>query len=151
MNEMFAGLSIERAKAARRSASVAYEDVDFDIDDDENGQEAAPDEQTTAGKRRRLTDAEILENEIFMPEKQEDLAYVSGLIGGKPKKLTGYTVNFYLKDIEPMVCNDKAYEHLVYDPQQKDLVLSFVESHGRASTLDGRERVNGSDDDNGGL
>ncbi len=25
--------------------------------------------------------------------------------------------------------NDQAYEHLVYDKQQKDLVLSFVESH----------------------
>lgn len=57
-------------------------------------------------------------------------------ICSKSKKLTCYTVNFYLKDIEPMVWNDKAYEHLLYDPQQKELVLSFVESHGRASTLD---------------
>ena len=31
-----------------------------------------------------------------------------------------------------MVWNDKAYDHLVYDEQQKDLVLSFVESHGHA-------------------
>lgn len=118
--------------------------------------------------------------------REEDLAYGSGLLGGyalknisfgvstgnsicgKPKKLTCYTVNFYPKDIEPMVWNDKAYEHLVYDPQQKDLVLSFVESHGRASTLqryvmtlEGMESSikvtnpqagkRGSEDDNGGL
>jgi hypothetical protein len=30
-----------------------------------------------------------------------------------------------------MVWNDKAYDHLVYDEQQKDLVLSFVENHGQ--------------------
>lgn len=29
-----------------------------------------------------------------------------------------------------MVWNDQAYDHLVYDEEQKDLVLSFVESHG---------------------
>jgi hypothetical protein len=28
------------------------------------------------------------------------------------------------------VWNDQAYDHLVYDEQQKDLVMSFVESHG---------------------
>lgn len=33
-----------------------------------------------------------------------------------------------------MVWNDKAYEHLVYDDQQKDLVLSFVESHALTQT-----------------
>jgi DNA polymerase III delta prime subunit len=31
-----------------------------------------------------------------------------------------------------MVWNEKAYEHLVYDEQQKDLVLSFVENHGQS-------------------
>jgi len=31
----------------------------------------------------------------------------------------------------PMIWNDKAYDHLVYDEQQKDLVLSFVEHHGK--------------------
>lgn len=103
-------------------------------------------------KRRRLTDAEILENENVMPEKRGSgvrirtywrvcieeyklwSEYVNSICSNS-KKMTCYTVNFYLEDIEPMLWNDKAYEHLVYDPQQKDLVLSFVESHDRASTL----------------
>jgi SpoVK/Ycf46/Vps4 family AAA+-type ATPase len=38
---------------------------------------------------------------------------------------------FYVEDIMPMVWNDHAYDHLVYDEQQKDLVLSFVEHHGK--------------------
>lgn len=29
-----------------------------------------------------------------------------------------------------MVWNDKAFDHLVYNEQQKDLVMSFVEHHG---------------------
>lgn len=32
-----------------------------------------------------------------------------------------------------MKWNDQAYEHLVYDEQQKDLVLSFVENHGHTT------------------
>ncbi len=36
---------------------------------------------------------------------------------------------FYVEDIRPMEWNDEAYDHLVYDEQQKDLVLSFVQSH----------------------
>jgi SpoVK/Ycf46/Vps4 family AAA+-type ATPase len=44
-------------------------------------------------------------------------------------------VAFYVEDVEPMVWNDKAYEHLVYDEQQKDLVLSFVENHGQSKNV----------------
>lgn len=35
-----------------------------------------------------------------------------------------------------MVWNSDAYDHLVYDPQQKDLVLSFVESHKKRPKTD---------------
>lgn len=52
-------------------------------------------------------------------------------------------MNFYVEDLEPMVWNDTAYEHLVYDAQQKDLVLSFVESHGRTSTVDSAGSTSG--------
>jgi hypothetical protein len=31
-----------------------------------------------------------------------------------------------------MIWNDQAFDHLVYDEQQKDLVLSFVENHNKA-------------------
>lgn len=40
-----------------------------------------------------------------------------------------FIVEFYVEDVEPMVWNDTAYSHLVYDDQQKDLVLSFVQNH----------------------
>ncbi|DAA78907.1 TPA_exp: putative AAA family ATPase [Trichophyton benhamiae CBS 112371] len=38
-------------------------------------------------------------------------------------------LNFYVEDIEQVKWNDEAYDHLVYDEQQKDLILSFVEHH----------------------
>jgi len=34
-----------------------------------------------------------------------------------------------------MIWNDQAFEHLVYDEQQKDLVLSFVQSHGASKPV----------------
>ncbi|EGR52959.1 uncharacterized protein TRIREDRAFT_74187 [Trichoderma reesei QM6a] len=39
------------------------------------------------------------------------------------------TVDFYVEDVDPMAWNDTAFSHLVYDDQQKDLVLSFVQNH----------------------
>lgn len=44
------------------------------------------------------------------------------------------TVMFMLEDIKPMEFNESAFDHLVYDEQQKDLVLSFVENHDTAQT-----------------
>ena len=44
-----------------------------------------------------------------------------------------FTVSFFVEDIRPIKWNDQAYDHLVYDEQQKDLVLSFVESHGHTT------------------
>jgi hypothetical protein len=38
-------------------------------------------------------------------------------------------MSFFVEDIKPVVWNDEAYHHLVYNEQQKDLVMSFVESH----------------------
>ena len=39
---------------------------------------------------------------------------------------------FFVEDIGPITWNDEAFDHLVYDEQQKDLILSFVESHGHS-------------------
>lgn len=41
------------------------------------------------------------------------------------------SVQFYVEDILPMVWNDTAFDYLVYDEQQKDLIMSFVEHHGK--------------------
>lgn len=38
-------------------------------------------------------------------------------------------VNFYVDDIKPINWNDDAYDHLVYQEEQKDLVLTFVDNH----------------------
>jgi SpoVK/Ycf46/Vps4 family AAA+-type ATPase len=43
-------------------------------------------------------------------------------------------VSFYVDDIRPITWNDDAYDHLVYDEKQKDLVLSFVENHKRTKS-----------------
>lgn len=40
-------------------------------------------------------------------------------------------MNFYVDDINAVRWNDEAYDHLVYDEGQKDLVLTFVENHQR--------------------
>jgi DNA polymerase III delta prime subunit len=40
-------------------------------------------------------------------------------------------VNFYVDDLRPVNWNDDAYSHLVYQEEQKDLVLTFVENHQR--------------------
>ncbi|KAK4183064.1 ATP-dependent zinc metalloprotease YME1L1 [Podospora australis] len=45
-------------------------------------------------------------------------------------------LNFFVDDIKPIKWNDQAYDHLVYDEQQKDLVLSFVESHQGSDSSD---------------
>lgn len=71
--------SIQRANPARRNGRV---DLGCGIEDVVAAQPAATNEQTVGAKRRRLTEAEMLENKNFMLEKEEDLAYVSGLVGG---------------------------------------------------------------------
>jgi hypothetical protein len=74
--------SIESAKAARQHAIAMGIDVGFAGNNHDNAAEAVSSEPATATKRRRLNEAEILENKNFMLENHEDLAYVSGLIGG---------------------------------------------------------------------
>jgi hypothetical protein len=72
--------SIESAKALRRNHRHMADDGTFDHQAD--SEEVVPDKDSAGAKKHRLTDAEILENKNFMLEKQGDLAYVSGLIGG---------------------------------------------------------------------
>ncbi|KAK4216493.1 ATP-dependent zinc metalloprotease YME1L1 [Rhypophila decipiens] len=62
------------------------------------------------------------------PKHKELLMYMVPMIEGYALK-NKLWVSFYLEDISPLVWNDAAYDHLVYDEQQKDLVMSFVENH----------------------
>ncbi|KAM7201293.1 ATP-dependent zinc metalloprotease YME1L1 [Rhypophila sp. PSN 637] len=67
-------------------------------------------------------------NAMLGPKHKELLMYMVPMIEGYALK-NKLWVSFYLEDISPLVWNDAAYDHLVYDEQQKDLVMSFVENH----------------------
>ncbi len=88
---------------------------------------AAPVEKPSPEKR--LGEAEQKANREAMLAKPADLKFISPLIEGYALKNKKW-MSFYVDDIRPMEYNDQAYDHLVYDEQQKDLVLSFVEHHG---------------------
>lgn len=60
--------------------------------------------------------------------KESLLMYMLPLIEGYALK-NKLWMSFFVEDISPMVFNESAYEHLVYNEAQKDLVMSFVESH----------------------
>ena len=80
---------------------------------------------------KRLRPAAQERNKQAMLAKEADeahLMFMLPLIEGYALK-NKLWVSFFVEDIRPMVWNDEAYEHLVYDEQQKDLVMSFVESH----------------------
>lgn len=97
-------------------------DSDSDNDDDDN-----PVARSRA-LRKPLSERQCQRNKREMLKREEDLVFIYGLIGGYSLK-SKLWLQFYVEDIEPMVWNDAAYSHLVYDEQQKDLILSFVQNH----------------------
>ncbi|TDZ72081.1 Fidgetin-like protein 1 [Colletotrichum trifolii] len=103
---------------------------DFEEVDEMNGQTTEPPRPKADGKdHRHLSEKRRLENKEEMLARPDDLIFLSPIIEGFALK-NKLWLGFYIEDIEPIAWNDKAYEHLVYDEQQKDLVLSFVENHG---------------------
>ncbi|KKZ68348.1 hypothetical protein EMCG_05968 [[Emmonsia] crescens] len=58
----------------------------------------------------------------------DDLALMQHVIQGYALR-NKLWLNFYVDELKSVEWNDEAYDHLVYDKQQKDLVLSFVENH----------------------
>ncbi|CAM1507520.1 Fc.00g071610.m01.CDS01 [Cosmosporella sp. VM-42] len=97
-------------------------------DDDDDLNDAETKTEGNKSQKKRLTEKEQLKNTMEMMEREEDLGFMSDMIGGYALK-NKLWVQFYIEDIEAMVWNDQAFDHLVYDDQQKDLVLSFVENH----------------------
>lgn len=93
---------------------------------------AAPGKETASKNsptpEKRLTEEEQAKNKQAMLHDEDSLMFMYPLLEGYALK-NKLWMNFYIEDITPMVWNDEAYEHLVYDEQQKDLVLSFVENH----------------------
>ncbi|KAF6829355.1 Vacuolar protein sorting-associated protein 4B [Colletotrichum plurivorum] len=111
----------------KNRATVTHADPPADAEK----QEDAKDGKDGSKSQRHLSEARQLQNKEQMLARPDDLVFLSPLIEGYALKNKRW-LNFYVEDIEPMVWNDKAYEHLVYDEQQKDLVLSFVEHHGHS-------------------
>ncbi|KAK0708097.1 hypothetical protein B0H67DRAFT_648199 [Lasiosphaeris hirsuta] len=85
---------------------------------------------------KRLDEYEQQKNKEAMLSKEEDLVFMSPLIDGYSLK-NKLWLSFYVEDIKPMVWNDQAFDHLVYDEQQKDLVLAFVENHNNTTPMPG--------------
>jgi SpoVK/Ycf46/Vps4 family AAA+-type ATPase len=77
---------------------------------------------------KRLSDEEQEANKQAMLARETDLLFVSPMLTGYSLK-NKLWLSFYIDDISSIAWNDDAYDHLVYDEEQKDLVLSFVENH----------------------
>nr|XP_036582506.1 Vacuolar protein sorting-associated protein 4B [Colletotrichum truncatum]KAF6791210.1 Vacuolar protein sorting-associated protein 4B [Colletotrichum truncatum] len=91
--------------------------------------EGKPNVKADGKNHKHLSEKRQLENKKDMLSRQDDLVFISPLIEGFALK-NKLWLAFYVEDIGPIVWNNEAYDHLVYDEQQKDLVLSFVENHG---------------------
>ncbi|KAK0640835.1 ATPase [Cercophora newfieldiana] len=85
---------------------------------------------------KRLDEAEQRKNKEAMLANEHDLVFISPLIDGYALK-NKLWLSFFVEDIRPMVWNDQAFDHLVYDEQQKDLVLAFVENHNNTTPVPG--------------
>ncbi|KAF5022484.1 hypothetical protein F66182_5456 [Fusarium sp. NRRL 66182] len=79
-------------------------------------------------QQNRISEEDQQKNKEELLQKPQELAFMSELIGGYALK-NKLWVYFYVEDLEPIIWNDQAYSHLVFDEQQKDLILSFVQSH----------------------
>ncbi|KAB5578162.1 P-loop containing nucleoside triphosphate hydrolase protein [Coniochaeta sp. 2T2.1] len=77
---------------------------------------------------QRLSIADQVKNKRIMLSREHELMFLNPLLQGYALK-NKLWLSFFVEDIAPVVWNDEAYDHLVYDEQQKDLVMSFVESH----------------------
>ncbi|CVL10632.1 related to TOB3 (member of AAA-ATPase family) [Fusarium proliferatum] len=94
--------------------------------------EAKPEGKHPKTQQKRLNEEDQTKNKEELLQKPKELAFMAELIGGYALK-NKLWVYFYVEDIEPITWNDQAYSHLVFDEQQKDLVLSFVENHSLAN------------------
>jgi hypothetical protein len=85
---------------------------------------------TAAGTKRLSPRAQSRNKQAMLAREAEEphLMFMLPLIEGYALK-NKLWVSFFVEDITPMSWNDEAYDHLVYNEQQKDLVMSFVESH----------------------
>ncbi|RDW64256.1 ATPase-3 [Coleophoma crateriformis] len=80
-----------------------------------------------------ISEEQQQKNKEELLAREQDLLFVSPMLKGFSLK-NKLWLNFFVDDITPVVWNDEAYGHLVYPEEQKDLVLTFVETHQRLGT-----------------
>ncbi|CAK7213580.1 hypothetical protein SCUCBS95973_001847 [Sporothrix curviconia] len=114
----------------RRATGETIDDADVAVDPKKAAAAAA---RAKTNKLQRLSEEEQARNKAAMMAKPEELMFMSPMVEGYALK-NKLWFSFYVEDIRPVKWNDGAYDHLVYDEQQKDLVLSFVESHGHTTS-----------------
>ncbi|KAM3506240.1 hypothetical protein MY11210_007636 [Beauveria gryllotalpidicola] len=106
-----------------------FSDANSDSSSDSDADATQPEKRTL---RKHITESQCQRNKEMMLRRKDDLPFLYGLVGGYALK-TKLWVEFYIEDIEPLIWNNTAYSHLVYDEQQKDLILSFVQHHSFTS------------------
>lgn len=102
--------------------------------------------KTASGYMSRMTrltqeEQEATKSHILSNVNHEELGFMYMLVGGYSLTSKQW-LQFYIEDIQPMVWNDDAYDHLVYDPDLKDLILTFVENHGKPPSPTAAENKN---------
>jgi Cdc6-like AAA superfamily ATPase len=96
---------------------------------EEANDETAPPKETS-NYVKVLTKGAQEQNKNNMLSSPEELIFVSPMLEGFALKNKVW-LNFYVDDIKPVLWNDAAWGHLVYNEDQKDLVHTFVEHHRR--------------------
>ncbi|EEQ89779.1 hypothetical protein RJZ56_001732 [Blastomyces dermatitidis] len=116
-----------RKKLVLKPASTPLEDVDHNDPASSQGtlHESASSSTTT---KVYLSEEEQHKNKEGMLKIGDDLALLQHIVHGYALRNKKWLM-FYVDELKPVEWNDEAYGHLVYDQQQKDLVLSFVENH----------------------
>ena len=102
-----------------------------DGDDEDSHQGGTGSTTTSAATTKRLSPAAQERNKRSMLAREAEeplLMYMMPLVEGYALK-NKLWMSFFVEDVAPLVYNDAAFDHLVYNEQQKDLVMSFVESH----------------------
>ncbi|KAL2263308.1 hypothetical protein VTK26DRAFT_7361 [Humicola hyalothermophila] len=131
------GLKEGKDPQAKKRFVVEERGADGEGEDKDGG---GGDGDDAAGGAKRLGAAAQERNKKALMAKEEEeplLMYMVPLIEGYALK-NKLWVSFFVEDIRPVAWNDEAFDHLVYDEQQKDLVMSFVESHcGRGAGVGG--------------
>ncbi|EEH50656.2 uncharacterized protein PADG_06735 [Paracoccidioides brasiliensis Pb18] len=101
---------------------------DVNLNDPDSSQGTLLEENISLTVRTHLSKEEQQRHKEGMLKIGDDLSLLH-------HRLQGYALenkewlNFYVDELKHVEWNDEAYDHLVYDKQQKDLVLSFVQNH----------------------